>query len=174
MNNVKASSMVRSGIFRIILLIIVMIWIIGIAIFLPEYLKFKRLVGCAHAEYEQSRGDGSLQTTSYKFITRGIEYGMSESEVDKLMAKALERCSHLHQSTPAWNGFVNTYRFEYGEKYHNPFFGRDDVLFIEYYDVYFDSEGHAVKISRDLFSRDYRYSGFEDIDLENGVIITRD
>jgi len=61
------------------------------------------------------------------------------------MIAADQKDEHLHQSSPRWDGYVNLYIHRYGPEW----------TLEEWYWVYFNPEGNAVKIEYTLIKNKY-------------------
>jgi len=165
LNNIKK--------LQFIIIIIIIFVIVFIFMILRENIIFRNLAIKARIEYENSRIDPSWEPESYEFLTQGIFYNMTEKEVNSIMQNASEKYYHLsserrsiYEAPVKWNGYVNLYFFEYGNKYYNPFTKREADLFNEKYVIYFDPKGLTKKIRRSIFQRDGKVNKTLEIDLK--------
>jgi hypothetical protein len=124
------------------LFVAVWLWLGGLSRIIVQY--------DARQSFLNSR-EGNRDTDSYSFVTRGLTSGMTESEVDRVMAAASDvPIRHAPQTSPPWDGFVTVYVFFYSPPWHNPITGKDEFLCSEEFWVYFDGTGRAVKVRRNL------------------------
>jgi len=93
---------------------------------------------------------------SYEFVARGVEYGMSPEQVDKIMSSAYESYHRMPMESPPWPGFVNSYMFRYGPPWNNRLAGDEAYEYEELYYVYFDREGHASRLLWSMQKGDVR------------------
>jgi hypothetical protein len=102
----------------------------------------------ARHEYDTSR---SGVPGSEEFIKRGIRYGMNPQEVRAIMTSADKTSLGMTQVDPPWEGTCDLFIFRYGSSpWRGIFYLKSKVLYEELYTVYYDAEGRAVKIRRDM------------------------
>ena len=106
----------------------------------PPLTDEARSVRAAQEALRSSR-PGGLDTR--EFLTFGLRRGMSESEVDSHLPKPVRVLRHLQPEHNASQGYVNVYFFEWGPKQSA---SSTTPLCAETLYVYFDHQGHAVRI----------------------------
>jgi hypothetical protein len=120
----------------------------------------------AYYAYASSR-EGSIDTESVAFITRGIVYGDTEAQVDEAMRGAVDvsgRYYDLSRKEDDSYGFYKTYDFEYHPTIWMPF---NKKLASERFIVDFDKSGGATAIDRWLYLHlNARRTGGVKIELE--------
>ena len=123
----------------------------------------------AYIAYRNSRSD-NVTEGSYEFATKGIQLDMSPEQVNQIMSGANKVARKMPQESPPWAGYVNLYIFYYGPKFHNSILKYDEVLFQEWFWVYFDSENHAKIIHRHTIGNNGWCNASMKINLENKSI----
>jgi hypothetical protein len=123
----------------------------------------------AYNAYVASR-EGSIDTESVAFITRGVAYGDTEVHVDEAMRGAIEmsgKLQDLSRKDDVGYGFEKHYYFEYHPTVRVPFAMYGNALASERFIVEFDDSGGASVIDRSLYLHlDARRSGGVRIELE--------
>lgn len=108
----------------------------------PSYISARSQ---AYGAFRRSR---SGQVDSYPFLSYGVTSGMTRQEVAKAMNAAEMTLQNMYQSDPPWDGTVDIYIFKYGPTWQHPLGGHPRVFYEEWYWVYFDPQGRAVKLRR--------------------------
>lgn len=126
----------------------------------------------AKKAYRGSRTHLTTTPGSYDFITMGITANMHEDQVNEIMKEATEKMLHMRQGSPPWDEYVNIYDFLHGQKWRSPIL-REEKMLKERFAVYFDPNGLAVRIERDLYPFYGRFEVWE-IDLASKKVVKGD
>jgi hypothetical protein len=106
---------------------------------------------------------------SYDFMSYGIRYGMTISEVDSILAGASERQG---RTFPGERG-SKLYIFRYGDPFHDPFTGKSSHLMEDSLYVNFDEHGRAYHVVYNRSRRRLKPSRFVEFDLKSGEVRDR-
>jgi len=140
--------------------LIVGLLLLSVAVFLATWwglggLDYLHLLSEARDSYYTSRS-GRWKEGTLGFASHGVSFKMTTEEVGKILGKpvfhaGLGQVEELVGGIMhTWNGSMALYIVEYGPRFHNRITGKDEALAKEWFWVYFDINGGAVLIRREL------------------------
>lgn len=91
---------------------------------------------------------------------------MSEMDVNEIMGNANEKYTHMISVDHPRDGYSNTYIYTYEPKYSMMLTKKEQPLYVEYNQVYFDPNGYATKMNYSLYTKDICQHEILRIDLK--------
>jgi hypothetical protein len=142
--------------------------IIAIYDYLEWRLRYDLSLRAARQDFESTHGAiGATGTTG--FWTLGVQFGDTEADVDRKLARAARRWPHLHDSRNHYrHGFTNDYEIIYGPRFTN-IGGKVHRFYVERISVLFNDDGRAYGVRDDLYREDGANLYYE-VDLRTNSI----
>lgn len=132
-----------------------------------ELVRHETALNEALDTFSKSRAGITQSIDSYEFASRGLQYGMDEEKVDRIMDDAQVKSGRMRDvAEPDLSKFQKSYEFTYHPEYQPQLSKNTHRLISEYYTVYFNSHGTAEAFDRVLFiKRDTERTGVNKWDL---------
>jgi hypothetical protein len=119
----------------------------------------------AKAAFESGR-PGAADEDRFAFVVRGIEPGMTVSEVDARMANADDVSALLLANDRSKGTYLKRYSFHYEEQIDVILSQAEKTFFAEYYDVYLDDDELVSGLRYRVFDSNAGMTVY-DIDCKN-------